>query len=1224
MRPVIQVKINGSCYRALIDSGSDAIIVSDRVSGLILEPESKSRVTFAVEPQEVITQGRTTIVMEVGNSQVQLKAMVLKDMLCDIILGSPFLYQERVVLDYSRGCIYIGKDERHTIYWQLPINSDPQTPDTPKKDIQLPEIDQSSPAGLTTILQEFADLFDVGTHQPTTRTTKHRIVLRDSVPINKKSYSMSPAKKRTFYEQVDEMLRAGVVEASTSAYSSPPVLISRPDKDPRFCVDYRALNDKTVGESSTLPRIQDALKTPAQAKIFSVLDLKSGYWQIPMDPASKEYTAFSTPDGAQYQFNVMPFGLKNAPSTFQKLMTNEVLVGMIQEFVQVYLDDIIIYSEDEKSHLRHLQEVFERLRMHNLKISAKKCTFMQTDLDYLGYHINGPFIEPQVKHLNQIREFKTPRNKKQLQSFIGTVNWLREHIPNISQILAPLTELLKGDAKKFKWTPQHEVAFENVKEAAAKAKPLSRPDFSKTFILQTDASAVGMSAVLYQEEGERRQIISYASAKFKPAEQRYHVNEQECLALVWATNMYRGFLDDKPFIVRTDSRSLTWLSKFKDTKAKLTRWALTLQEFSFTLDHVPGTQNQLPDLLSRKPEEGKYRPAPDDDRLLPPSFAPPCASNAITTPADSDVSTLVAVNQVNVGTIYHKIAQAQQQDRHIRRTIAALQLLENQAPASRSQQKLMDRFKVDEGLLWRKNPHADRLVVPKHLVPQLIHVYHDLEDHAHPGITETHRQISERYFWGYMYREITAYINRCIPCSLTKPRQSQAVAPLHARSPKRPFEMLSIDILGPYPESAINKNRFIVLIEDVFSKWVEALPMKEVHARHLLQAIEELVTSRYGYPKVIVTDNGRVFVSALMRNFCEEHDIQHLFSSIYHQRANPVERRVQELKKVLRVLLYNTREVLWEKKLPKALQVLRSRSNRATGVSPAEIILGRPIACPGEWRTKWYHSQRQRTPKQRKRLHKEVFVKQLEFQNKEYHRPIDPPVSFQVGDRVNVRNFARRVFAPAWTGPHEVIRRLGDLSYEVSYNGKYTNIHANDLRPARTGNEVDLEDESPYASSESSGDDYQFPDNRSDDQESEEKGSIYEDRDPDSPEVEVAPEPVIDLPVAPAEQTVSFSPNAPVHNADNLPPEAVQPWLTLLEVEKRVNSFIPTVRQFTHSQCTDKEYAEITEMLTRELLALDEIENPGCDQIRNKRKMVIALVDDLQRQLDEINCIILT
>ena len=322
---------------------------------------------------------------------------------------------------------------------------------------------------------------------------------------------MSPEVKDIMYRQIDEMLSAGVIEPSSSSYSSPVVIDRKEGKKPRFCIDFKLINKITVDEPSVLPKIHDTIKDLGSSTIFSVLDLKSGYWQVPLDPSSKPYTAFSTPDGALYQFTVMPFGLKNAPGTFQRLMTNEVLCGYLNVFCKVYLDDIIIYSSDMASHINHLRLIFERLRIHNLKVSPEKCQFATSELDYLGHHISGGTITPQEKHILAVKNFKPPGNKKQLQSFLGTCNWIREYVPHMSEIIAPLTPLLHKNTK-FRWLDSHQLAFELIKEKLSQPLFLHRPDFSKPFYLQTDASSVGMGCVLFQknETNDERQIISYS------------------------------------------------------------------------------------------------------------------------------------------------------------------------------------------------------------------------------------------------------------------------------------------------------------------------------------------------------------------------------------------------------------------------------------------------------------------------------------------------------------------------------------------------------------------------------------------------------------------------------------------------------------------------------------------------------------------------------------------
>lgn len=252
--------------------------------------------------------------------------------------------------------------------------------------------------------------------------------------------------------------------------------------------------------------------------------------------------------------------------------------------------------------MEHLQLVLERFRIHELHCGLKKCTFAKTEVEYLGHLISANKNRAHPKHIQQLPNFPRPRNVKQERWFLGVAGWLREFIPQFSKKAAPLTDLL-GTKKKFIWNREAELAFEKLKEEASRDLILSRPNFKNRFILQTDASKVGMAAVLYQEEEGEKKIISYISAKFNNTEKNYHINEAECYAAVWAIKKYKAYLEGNRFVLRTDSRSLTWLEKFKETKQKFIRWALLLQEFDFDIEHVSGKHNELPDYLSRNPEE---------------------------------------------------------------------------------------------------------------------------------------------------------------------------------------------------------------------------------------------------------------------------------------------------------------------------------------------------------------------------------------------------------------------------------------------------------------------------------------------------------------------------------------------------------------------------------------------------------------------------------------------
>ncbi|CAB0043274.1 unnamed protein product [Trichogramma brassicae] len=401
--------------------------------------------------------------------------------------------------------------------------------------------------------------------------------------------------------------------------SSPRVSLRRAQqqKQQKANKRHRSRPRASLRETQQIPRISDALKDLGDAKVFTTLDLKSGYWQIPMDETAKPYTAFTTPTGGSYQFRVMPFGLKGAPGTFQRLMSQEVLSGYLNKFCIVYLDDIIIYSKDWSSHLEHLARVLERLSVHKLRCASDKVHIGEQTIEFLGFLVDPHGNEVKPSYLRALRETPKPRSKRELQSFLGACNWLREYVPNMSHLLQPLTDLLQK-GKSFYWSEKSQADFERAKEAFEGPLRLDRPTPGLPFVLQTDASARGMGAVLYQQVGDRRRIIAYASAKFTPAESRYHCNEQECLAIVWAIKRFRPYLEDQPFTLRTDSRTITWLNRFKGTRDKLLRWALLLQEFQFTIEHCPGRLNELPDVLSRDPCEEATEDRGNTDRIYRP------------------------------------------------------------------------------------------------------------------------------------------------------------------------------------------------------------------------------------------------------------------------------------------------------------------------------------------------------------------------------------------------------------------------------------------------------------------------------------------------------------------------------------------------------------------------------------------------------------------------------
>ena len=962
----------------------------------------------------------------------------------EVILGTPFLHQEQAVMDYGRKCLYIGTSHRKTIFWDQSQQQNYTSINNHNK-IQIPEQHEQS---IRPIIREYQDLFDEVPSKATTDTVVHRIRLTQDKIIHQKPYPMSPDKKKILNEQIAEMLEAGIIEPSHSPFSSPPVLVERSGKKPRFCVDFRKLNEITEDESSILPKIHETIKDFGKAKLFTLLDLKAGYWQIPMEHSSKHYTAFTTPDGASYHFTVMPFGLKTAPATFQKLMVREVLTGFLHDFVNVYLDDIIIFSNTIEEHKNHLRRVFERIRTHNLHISPDKCIIAVEELDYLGHHIKKDTTEPQQKHIKTILDFTPPQTKKQLQAFLGTCNWVREYIKDAAHLTQPLTKLLSKDVK-FKWTTECQEAFEKLKTAITQ-EPLilHRPDFEKHFYLQTDASLRGLGATLFQRDSQgKRLVVSYASSTLTKTEMKYHVNELEVLATIWAIKKYKMYLQDKPFTLRTDSKALSWLNKNRDSKSKLMRWSLLLQEYSFTVEHCPGKDNELPDFLSRNPNPSNQREEIDEGPLSPPPFL------------HEEVNPLYAADHF---VLYENILRTQARSRRTQQDIARWQAINTYGPRGYKENIFHKNHTVIDGVLWRKYHGRELAIIPRSTIQQVIHHYHDTIDAAHPGRDETLRAVLQNYYCPNIHQHVAEYVKNCLICSTVKSRHQQTAAPMKAHTPEYPFQTLSIDAMGPYPETA-RKNKYILIVTDIFSKWTEARACAEVKGKDIVQFLEDEIISRYGTPKTIISDNGSPFQGAVFNNFCERQHIEQYFSPVYHQQANPVERRVQELKKTLRTFMIGKPENTWDKFLPKALYVLRTRRNAATGMTPSKAVLGYELPKQGEWQLPQYQRSRLAPQPRRRARVRQIFARQLQFQQRYTQPDVVPDVTFSVGERVMVKVMRKnkKIFRPTWTGPHQIVRKLSDEVYEVDRGDFLSLVHVDNLRPAPAGNEpIQIETES--------------------------------------------------------------------------------------------------------------------------------------------------------------------
>ena len=430
-----------------------------------------------------------------------------------------------------------------------------------------------------------------------TNLIEHDVDLGDSAPIKQHPYRVSPMKKELLDKEVQYMLKNDIIEESQSNWSSPCILVPKHDGGFRFCTDFRKVNDKTKSDSFPIPRIADCIDQIGNAKFVSTFDMLKGYWQIPLTQRAREISAFVTPSGL-YQYKVMPFGMKNAPATFQRMVNK--LVRDI-DGCEGYIDDVVIFSDNWSDHIRQIKCFFQIMREAKLTINLMKSEFGKATVKYLGHIVGQGQVRPLDAKIQTIAKFPIPTSRKELARFLGMAGYYRNFCLNFSEIAAPLTNLLSKKVK-FVWTDDCQMAFDKVKLLLQKSPVLKSPDYEKPFKLIIDSSDVGTGSVLVQEASDGLDHpVSYFSKKFLKYQKNYSVVEKETLGLVLALEHFDVYLGSTPFKIKvyTDHNPLTFLKTMKNKNQRLVRWSLALQEYNLEIQHIPGSENVVADALSR-------------------------------------------------------------------------------------------------------------------------------------------------------------------------------------------------------------------------------------------------------------------------------------------------------------------------------------------------------------------------------------------------------------------------------------------------------------------------------------------------------------------------------------------------------------------------------------------------------------------------------------------------
>uniref|UniRef100_A0A5S6Q9K0 RNA-directed DNA polymerase n=1 Tax=Trichuris muris TaxID=70415 RepID=A0A5S6Q9K0_TRIMR len=789
------------------------------------------------------------------------------------------------------------------------------------------------------LLREYADIFADGENLGRTDVVQHRIDTGDAEPRRQPPRRIPFHQRKIVEQETQRMLRQGIIEPAEGPWASSIVLVRKKDGTFRFCVDYRKLNDVTRKDAHPLPRIDDTLESLGGARWFSTLDLASGFWQVSVHPKDRPKTAFCTPTGL-YQFKVMPFGLCNAPSTFQRLM-EAILTGLQWATCLVYLDDIIVYSRSKAEHMQSLCELFSRLRKAGLKLKMEKCHFFKREVKYLGHVVSRDGIRADSAKTEAVNNWPKPTSPKELRQFLGLASYYRRFVPSFATIAAPLHKLLTKSSQ-WSWTSECEASFSSLKAHLTSAPTLPFPDFSLPFILDTDASNTGLGAVLAQNIAGQERVIAYASRSMSKAGRKYSTTRQEMLALVWAVKQFRPYLYGSRFVVRTDHNSLRWLQNFKEPEGQVARWLELLANFDFSVEHRAGSKHANADSLSRMPN-GHC----------------PSQRNCVAV-----VNHLVKLRSWLQDVDREDMLRAQQSDPDIGAVYEWVEkgVWPGQSPpgASRVLRHLWcqaDQFSIRDGLLCRRWISAAAvgnsvskwlLVVPRCLIPRLLEAAHDGQAGGHIGFRKTFEKVRSSFYWPNQREDVANWCSSWDACARRKPGESRrARAPLQPHCTGNPWERICLDFLGPFTETT-DGNRYLLVVTDSFTKWTEAFPVKDMEAKTTATVLVSECFCRYGLPEEILTDQGRNFVSALMESVYTLLDIRKLRTSAYHAQSNG---QVERFNRTLLTMLSITAEERpydWDEQVPLQLLAYRTSVHSSTGMTPFQAMFGREARLPAD------------------------------------------------------------------------------------------------------------------------------------------------------------------------------------------------------------------------------------------------------------------------------------
>lgn len=1041
--PHINVKVYGKEVRLLLDSGAEIDCISDSLLNQLLMikkdiPLMPARCTQIIGAIGTKSQAsRTQVLLDVhlqDGRLLELPCLVIKDLVKPLIMGNESLKKYGAVIDMANETCSFNflphpqvnaiAGDHHKFYEWRSADGNVDLEDIKTAVMENQNLATEHQKQLFKLLTEYSEVFSI--RPGFIAEAEHEILIEDKSPFKGRTYPIPVAYQEEVDCEIQKMIKWGIIEKRQTPFVNSLVVIKKRDGGVRLCVDGRELNSRTLPQRDTPPLIDDILRRYNKAEFFTTTDITASYWQIAIRECDQQYTGF-TYKSCTYVFKRTPFGLKNSGATLIRAI-DEILKGLPIEHICCYIDDVLLATASIEQHFELLRDILSRFQKAGVTLKFSKSYFCQPNVKFLGHSLSKDGILPDPQKIVGIQKYPTPRNLKQLRGFLGLCQFYSKFCPNYAYHTTPLLELLRGKSRKWCWTNAQEQAFRKVKEAFSVKITLTYPDYSKRLILQTDSSRVGLGAVLFQEDEDKTpQIIAFLSRTLKGAESKYAISELEALSILWALKKLRPWILGHDLLIRTDNKSLTFLKTCPLPTGRISRWAMAMEEFNYTIEHCAGKDNKIADLLSRNPADTEVdkshieviRVAPTEDLTVQ----------------------LRAIDRIQeIDNVWRPIKE-----------ILRGATIDDVPNFDQINQKIQF-FRITNNVL-EKNVGRDierwRICVPRGMIRPLIYYYHEM--FAHYGARKIGIILKEKYYFEHFNDEVAYVVKRCDMCQRTKTLNRRYEGIVQGIIPTKKNETVALDIFGPLVRGK-RRNKYILVVMDLYSKLTHVYPLRRANSQECLRALVRHYFVQYGKPERVLSDHGTTFTSDVWITTLNDLGVQTIYSSIRHPQSNPSERCMKELGRLCRLYCHQD-HTSWVDLIPHLNRWLNEVPHRSIGVTPVEAHTGRrPIrfddglmGVPLDLQLDDAHIQQvvQRT------LEREALARRKQQKGKTYQ--------YRVGDQVllkthRVSDPLRKIFAKfklLYEGPYTLTRTYGGNAFQLTdSNGISHGIHnSSNLRP---------------------------------------------------------------------------------------------------------------------------------------------------------------------------------